>query len=64
MLNPIEEFFSKFKKMLRKTSTQTEKDLIESIKNIFNNFEEKDIKAYTRYSFSFMKNSLDFIDLI
>ena len=64
MLNPIEEFFSKFKKMLRKTPNETEEDLVQSIRNVLNFFQEREMKAYTRHIISFMKSSMNLIDLV
>jgi len=62
MLNPIEEFFSKFKKMLRKNPTETESNLIQSIRNVLCVFEQRELKSYTRHMLSFAKESLTYVD--
>ena len=63
MLNPIEEFFSKFKKMIRKNSILTEEELVLSVRQALNRFEPKELNAYIRHMLSFARKSLDYEDM-
>ncbi len=63
MLNPIEEFFSKFKKMIRKNPTLTEDQLVLSIRQGLNLFGPADLKGYIRHVLSFARKSLDLVDI-
>ena len=63
MLNPIEEYFSKLKKLLRKMSTTSEKDLILSLQEAMNLFNANDFKGYIRHVLFFIEKVCDDIDL-
>ena len=62
-LNPIEEYFSKLKKLLRKMSTTSEKDLILSLQEAMNLFNANDFKGYIRHVLFFIEKVCDDIDL-
>jgi len=64
MLNPIEEFFSKFKNLIKKLPTSTDFELLESIQLSLNMFKTKDFEGFMRHTLSFIPDVLNFIDFI
>lgn len=63
MLNPIEEFFSKLKMMVRKFPTSNERELILSVESALMTFRGKDLGGYMRHTLSFVENCLLKVDL-
>ncbi len=49
MLNPIEEFFSKFKHSIKKEWISDEKQLLQAVITALNSFKPNDIKGYVRH---------------
>lgn len=63
MLNPIENFFSKFKRHILKQSTKNIKELYEATKNSCDNFTIDDFKGYIRHTLKFAVKALNGEDL-
>lgn len=64
MLNPIEEFFSKFKALMKRLPTSNDVELLNSIQRTFRSFNQKDFRGYIRHMLSFIPDALNFIDLV
>lgn len=62
-LTQLKNFFPKFKRMIRKSPTLTEDELILSIRQALNSFEPADFKGYIRHVLSFVRKSLDYMDI-
>ena len=58
MLNPIEEFFSKFKKTLRRKPTTNEREIIKAVEDSFLMFKKDDFRGYLRHTLKFAEDSL------
>jgi len=63
MLNPMEEFFSKFKKLLRKADNKNEVELIRSIQDIIHRFSVNDFNGYIKHLLHYIEESLSGNDL-
>jgi len=57
MLNPSEEFFSKFKTLIKKLPTSNEEELLKSIKNVFGMFHTQDLIGYIRHALLSIENA-------
>ena len=64
MLNPIEEFFSKLKMMVRRLPSSNEQELIYAIQTKLLKFSAKDLRGYIRHTLSFVEDSLLKIDFL
>lgn len=64
MMNPIEDFFSKFKKTIISQIPSNELSLVQCVRNALNTFQEKDLKGYIRHLLYYIEQSLDSRDLI
>ena len=63
MLNPIEEFFSKLKMMIRKLPTSNETELVCSTQLALTKFRTKDFQGYIRHTLSFVEDCMLKLDL-
>jgi len=63
MLNPIEEFFSKFKRLIKRKPTKNEAEIIKAVEDSFPGFTKKDFKGYIRNTLKYVENSLSLIDM-
>lgn len=63
MLNPIEEFFSKFKALVKKEICTNEKQLLQAIQNALQAFTAKDFRGYIRDTLRSIYLSFDEKDL-
>jgi transposase len=64
MLNPVEEFFSKLKMMMRKLPTSTKEQLLDTVQKSLTTFGSKDLKGYVRHMLSFVKDCMLKKDLL
>lgn len=58
MLNPIEEFFSKFKKIVKKEMVKNDIELFRAIQNALRAFTPNDFKGYIRHVLRYISSSL------
>lgn len=63
MLNPIEEFFSKFKKEIRKMDLRNDEELITATQHALTTFTPDNIKGYLRHTLKFAEDSLNNVDM-
>lgn len=64
MLNPIEEFFSKFKLLVKRQLCKTREELVETVQKSFLYFEQTDFKGYLRHTLSYCYPALEEEDVI
>ena len=64
MLNPIEEFFSKFKILLRKMPTSTRLELLRSAQRALTLFSTDDLHGYIRHTLAYAEDALSKKDMI
>jgi transposase len=64
MLNPIEEFFSKFKLLVKRQLCKTREELVETVQKSFLYFEQADFKGYLRHTLSYCYPALEEEDVI
>jgi len=64
MLNPIEEFFSKFKLLVKRQLPKTREELVGIAQKSFLYFEPTDFRGYVRHALSYCIPSLEREDII
>jgi len=63
-LNPIEEFFSKFKSLIKKMPTSTDCELLQAVQRSMKMFTSEDIEGYIRHTLSFVLDALNYRDFL
>jgi len=64
MLNPIEEFFSKFKKMVQKMPTSNDGEMIKAVEEALVKFTRTDLQGYIRHTLSYAEDCLYNLSII
>lgn len=64
MLNPIEEFFAKFKKLIKKNLIKNSSQLIHAIQYALNAFTSNDLKGYMRHVLQYVYAALNNQELL
>ena len=63
MLNPIEEFFAKFKRLIKKKSTKNEVEIIHAVENSMREFQKSDFRGFLRHTLRYAEDSISNMDL-